>query len=320
MTSIEAFSNALLALHALARRSPPHRLLGEALSQFRTLVPFDAAWWGECSAPRGAEPPASWQHGSLGLPASFAQEWNAVSAADVFARDSIAALGRVCRVSGNDDEAEEVRRFSRRHDLFHAMAITSELPDSGLMFFVVLYRGERREPFDDAQALLFGQYCRHLQQQWTARLQDAMRRMLAGGARSTALCEPDGRLLYIGLDVASLLARQFPGWQGTQLPDALAPRLARAPCTLRLGRRALAVRPCGGLLALALGQAQRQEPIAPREREAALLYAAGESYKAIARQLGLSPATVRTYLRDVYARLGVRTKLELRELLGLEAG
>jgi DNA-binding CsgD family transcriptional regulator len=42
-----------------------------------------------------------------------------------------------------------------------------------------------------------------------------------------------------------------------------------------------------------------------------MLYAQGRSYKEIARLLGLSPATVRTYLRSVYVQLGVRNKIEL---------
>jgi DNA-binding CsgD family transcriptional regulator len=42
-----------------------------------------------------------------------------------------------------------------------------------------------------------------------------------------------------------------------------------------------------------------------------MLYAQGHSYKEIARLLGLSPATVRTYLRSVYIQLGVRNKIEL---------
>lgn len=51
--------------------------------------------------------------------------------------------------------------------------------------------------------------------------------------------------------------------------------------------------------------------LSPREHRVARLFARGLSYKEIARQLGLSPATVRTYLRDAYLRLGVKNKIEL---------
>ncbi|WP_232521631.1 response regulator transcription factor [Paracidovorax citrulli] len=46
-----------------------------------------------------------------------------------------------------------------------------------------------------------------------------------------------------------------------------------------------------------------------------MLYAHGHGYKAIAGLLGLSPATVRTYLRSAYAVLGVRNKVELAAAL-----
>ena len=51
--------------------------------------------------------------------------------------------------------------------------------------------------------------------------------------------------------------------------------------------------------------------LAPREMSAAMLYAQGRSHKDIAATLGLTPATVRTYLRTAYAALGVSNKVDL---------
>jgi DNA-binding CsgD family transcriptional regulator len=317
--AIEAFSESLLRLHELADRVPSHQLLADALSQLRALVAFDACWWGECSPALVDTPPANWQHGSLGLPAAFAEEWNAVGAADDFAASSMAAPGTVCRVSGYEDDLPAVASFARRHDLFHVMAITLDQPESGLMFFVCLYRGERGRAFDDDEAAQFGQYGRHLRLHWTARVRDAMRRVFAGDARGLALCEASGRLLYVGAGIASLIARHCPGWQGTTLPEPLLALARRAPASLALGRRTILATPHSGVVTLSIGGVRLEGRLSPREREAAVLYATGESYKEIARRLALTPATVRTYLRDVYARLGVRNKVELRVLLGIDA-
>lgn len=57
-------------------------------------------------------------------------------------------------------------------------------------------------------------------------------------------------------------------------------------------------------------------PLSPRELAVALLYAQGHTNKEVARLLGLSPATVRTYLRDAYQLLGVSNKIELLAALG----
>jgi len=316
--AIEAFSESLLRLHELADRVPSRQFLADALSHLRPLIAFDACWWGQCSPPLADKPPAGWQHGSLGLPASFAEEWNAVGATDDFARSSMTAPGSVCRVSGYEDDPPEVALFARRHDLFHVMAITFELPESGLMFFMCLYRGERERAFDDDEAAQFGQYGRHLRLHWTMRVRDAMRQVFAGDALGLALCEASGRLLYVGAGMASLIVRHYPGWRGTTLPDPLLALARRAPASVVLGRRTVIATPHADVVTLSTGSSRVDKRMSPREREAAVLYATGESYKEIARRLGLTPATVRTYLRDVYARLGVRNKVELGVLLGID--
>ncbi len=45
--------------------------------------------------------------------------------------------------------------------------------------------------------------------------------------------------------------------------------------------------------------------LSEREGEVAELYARGETYKAIARALGIAPATVRKHLNAIYQKLGV---------------
>jgi len=53
-----------------------------------------------------------------------------------------------------------------------------------------------------------------------------------------------------------------------------------------------------------------------RELQAARLYASGLTYRAIAAQLGVAPATVRNQLRAGFAKLGVSSKVELARRLG----
>ena len=92
----------------------------------------------------------------------------------------------------------------------------------------------------------------------------------------------------------------------------VAQALAGAPCTLSVGKACrLRLEPCGPLVAVSLASRQHKQALAPRELSAAMLYAQGRSHKDIAATLGLTPATVRTYLRTAYAALGVSNKLEL---------
>lgn len=53
-----------------------------------------------------------------------------------------------------------------------------------------------------------------------------------------------------------------------------------------------------------------------RESQIAQDYASGESYQQIAGRLCLAPSTVRTHLATIYRKLGVSSKLDLRDRLG----
>jgi DNA-binding CsgD family transcriptional regulator len=326
---LRALSRSLLRLSVQAQQAPPQDLLHQALQTLRGLVPFDSAWWGEVSAGEpGGEvdggfsqgvhaqgAPRNWLHGSIGLARGFADEWNALSAVDDFAQQSISRLGEVIRerdVAGALPDNPQVMAFAERHGLYHCMALTAELPHSGLMFFVSVYRQRTRTEFTDAETVLFGEFVVHLLQHWHHRLQRLQNDSPRRPWDSFALAQPTGELLFSGLRISQALRAACPQWTGTRLPAAVVQALPGAPCTLALGKACrLRLEPCGPLVALSMASDRHKQPLAPRELSAAMLYAQGQSYKDIAATLGLTPATVRTYLRTAYAALGVRNKLEL---------
>jgi DNA-binding CsgD family transcriptional regulator len=55
-------------------------------------------------------------------------------------------------------------------------------------------------------------------------------------------------------------------------------------------------------------------PLTGREREIADLVAAGRTNKEIAAQLVLSTRTIEAHLRNIFAKLGVRSRVELARL------
>jgi DNA-binding CsgD family transcriptional regulator len=61
--------------------------------------------------------------------------------------------------------------------------------------------------------------------------------------------------------------------------------------------------------------APKPEHLSARERQIAEAYAAGRSYRQIAEQLFIAPATVRTHLSTIYRKLGVSSKIELLRIL-----
>lgn len=313
--ALEAFSSRLLELDRRPARTSPSRLMVDGLAGLRALVPFDAAWWGECSGGIDGLAPRNWLSGRINLSPDFAREWNRIGATDRFARESMERLDTVVQQVGYADPVPAVEAFSRRHDLYHIMAITRALPGSGLLHFISLYRHRASAPFEPAHQVLFEQFSAHLVQRWSARVTALIGDGAASAGDGHALLDGAGEFVYLGARVALALRDRFPNWDGTQLPAELAAGLRRTPGTLKLGPRRLELQPCGELLMLSLVSQRRTPVLPPREMSVALLYAAGRSHKQIARDTGLSPSTVRTYLRDAYLHLGVSDKVALGRML-----
>lgn len=313
---LRALSASLLQLTGLAQRAQPQTLLHDALLVLRALVPFDTAWWGEVSGGSSKNAPRNWMHGSIGLSKGFAQEWNQLSTSDDFAQQSMSRLGVVLLENGPPKPGAappEIEAFSRKHGLFHCMAITVDLPDSGLMFFVSIYRRSPAAPFSAQESGLFGEFVSHLRLHWTHVLEGLQQPHPGRPWNSYALADQDGKLLFMGLRVGMALDAAFPQWSATALPLELMDSIRKKlPRTVAVGTSCrLRLEPCGPLVAITIPSRHHNSPLAPRELGAAMLYAQGRSYKDIAATLGLTPATVRTYLRNAYALLGVRNKVEL---------
>jgi len=322
MATLQAFNRCVLQLASLAREEGGSHFIADGLQAFRELVPFASAWWGEMSAGAASVAPQSWMHGRIDLPDAFAAEWRQVAGVDSFAQDTLTRVGKVVRDSEFTDPVEAVNVFARRYDLYHLMSITFELPESGLNFFVCLYRGVDDVAFDAQEEGLFAAFCDHLLQLWRFQVQDMIRVDTGNGARDFGVARLDGSLLHIGARLCAAIEREVPGWHGSMLPPAVTAQLHKVPCVMRLGRCALTLSPNAEHVILSLEAPPPGVVLAPRERTAAMLFAAGHSYKEIARILSLSPATVRTYLRNCYAQLGVKSKVELGSALrvGLAGG
>lgn len=308
---LRAFSSCLLALGDVTHGASVDQIVEAAMRTFQPLVRFDRAWWGQVAG--DTTEARNWVQGHIGLAPHFGAEWNRIAPRDKFAHGSMHGLGRVIRSADEDDPAmpEEIFAFCERWDLRHAMAITVELPGSGQYFFISLYRGLGADGFSDEEAGLFAEFSTHLLQGWRQRLAAIQARLAMSSWDSFAVAEPQGRLLYLGRRAAAELKRAFPEWAGWSLPAALNASLADPEGPARVPP-SITVQRVGALVAIACSRkAARRAGLTPSQWNAAVLYAQGQPNTAIAQRLGLSAATVRTYLRDVYAQLGVRNKIEL---------
>jgi DNA-binding CsgD family transcriptional regulator len=316
---LERFSAALLRLGALAHELGAAEFLERASEVLMALIPFSRGMWGMGVERGRGRLPAIHQAQYIGLPDSFAAEWLAVGLHDSFAERMRRRPGQVQRYDGavpepSPPEEAGVLAFSERHGLHHGMALRMEIASMGHGFFMILYRGPAEPAFDEGEAQLFALFLQHLLQLWHQRLQAALAAQAQAELAGAALVrEDDGRLLFAGPALCELLSAAWPDWDGMTLPAPLLPLLRQPlPQRLRLAQGLLELRRSGAHLWLMRHEAGLRAPgLTPRRMQALQLFAAGHSYKETARQLGLTPATVRTYLRDAYLALGVSNKIEL---------
>lgn len=313
----DALGDMLGELFEFARASDPSTFLRGALCLLRSRVPFRSGWWGLCTdGPDDA--PIDYVHiDLLDLPRDIVDDWRPLSARDTFAAKVMGSPDTVHQFIGYGTDDPAVNALPRLHDLYFGMAACTREPITGHMLAIALYRGRTSTPFSDVDGLLFRHFLRHTALLWRAALQDAAGHDAQGYAPDRLLAWPDGNVLFAGARIAEALARMWPQWNGQTLPPDAVGALGDAPADSSFGP--IRVAQSGGLLLMQLRERTAASMLSPRERRVASLFARGESYKEIARIVGLSPQTVRTYLRDAYARLGVKNKIELGRALSGEA-
>ena len=168
-------------------------------------------------------------------------------------------------------------------------------------------------------------YDRAREREAVAALLAALERGLAEHDSAVILVERDGAVASLTGAADAILDRYFPAHRAGTLPAPAAEGLgagADGPLALAAEAGRLTVRAqesaAGTLLTFADSPALTAARLSRlgltrRQAEVLALLAGGAGVDAIARELYISPATVRKHLEHVYARLGVHTRAEAIE-------
>jgi DNA-binding CsgD family transcriptional regulator len=136
-----------------------------------------------------------------------------------------------------------------------------------------------------------------------------------------ALCRADGLIVFAGSGFNHLLQQEWPDWKGPRLPQTLQLSLASVGAAGFTGATiAVSMTRLGEMLFLRASRPSPLMQLSRRELSVARLYGLGHSYKEIARQLDVSPATVRNFLQRIYVKLEIRDKAELAALVARADG
>jgi DNA-binding CsgD family transcriptional regulator len=235
--------------------------------------------------------------------------------------------GRALNICLSDEtwsgtEQLAMREHGRRYGLLHTLSMRLAETNMPGHQFILLSRKSVGQRFSLEETSNFELLAPHMMQAFAT-----CRRVYLGTAqtgdrrvapRAVAMVDRAGVIHDSQAGFLPLLRREWSDWPGERLPEPLLELTARR-CGTRwrfLGQQVAAdFVPVDDLCLVTLRPRHTFDALTPRESEVAHLYAAGGKFREIAQSLQLAPATVRSHLRNVFGKLGVRNKSQLAAAL-----
>lgn len=307
-------SRVLLNIHRAALDIPFGAFQQHVLSLVQEELPFEKAWWGVVSGLK--------IHTSvtLGLPDGYPRHWERIKDHDPIAVEATSQPNRTVVFNHNRLKPfGRTLRFLDAYGIRHVLCTTQPRETLNVMAFLSLYRSD---PSFEASERVFKQclmphlthaltvnWMRHLETVGDSRLDH---RPMA------AICDQRGLIYAAEQRFHSLIQQEWPAWKGPYLPKAMTRTLMSAGRFDARRIQADRVR-AGGLFLVRTRRRSPFDVLTARERDVVDLFSRGMTHKEIARDLALAPATVRHYIRNAYAKLGISDKAALGRLIALDA-
>lgn len=305
----------ILDLHQAGRDAPHGAFQNIALDIIGALLPFDSAWWGNASA----QPVEIHRLHLHNCPDSILNDYLPYLDQDFMRVALMANPGRSVNLADLTTRADFVRtalyrNVGKRYKIEWSLGTLLVEPVSSLNEFLTLWRHDPRRPYTETE--------RQTKELLMPHIADAHRvsrlREVLDDPRERHACwamaDERGFLREINPAFVHCLRDHWPQWQGSRLPDELLAPVAEAR-PVQVGRQQLRIEAHGIYRYLRVTRPSILDSLSPREQEIVQRYAGGETYAAIAKAIGLSPATVRNHISRCYQKLAVNNKAELAKRL-----
>jgi DNA-binding CsgD family transcriptional regulator len=197
--------------------------------------------------------------------------------------------------------------------------IGSESGGSPLLDWIVLWRSGMEDHYTQQEATLLAAIWPHLSQALELnRCVNSVQLFTRDDSRRNALAIVDrrGEICLADPEFGMLVREEWAWWEGQSLPPRVAEALVvRGMPRFRGANVQFESNRSEELFVVRVRRLNPMDRLSERERDIALRYSEGASYKEIARELAIAPSTVRNRLQDVYRKVGVGDKAELATLI-----
>ncbi|HEY9148319.1 MAG TPA: LuxR C-terminal-related transcriptional regulator [Gammaproteobacteria bacterium] len=311
-SDIARISHFLLELYRNAQQMEPGRFQQDMLQQLGQLLDFDYAVWGGAQA---AERQIT-DLVVLNQSPELLIRWQEVGQQDSFCDLTLRHLNRSWMFDDvlNYRNTLAYNEHWRTFDVRHMISTIMQEPMDGYVSFIGLCNVDPSRPFSEHERQIKQLLMPHLSEALRLNRQQTLD-LSTEDNEGTALASPQGWILASSAPFAALLQEEW-GSAIRRLPATLFDDTATYGDWC--GRRIIIqFRRFSGHLLLRARPLTPLDRLSPRAQEVAQLYAGGLSHKEVARQLGISPETVRKHLVRIYAQLGIASKASLARLVSL---
>ena len=312
-------SDFLLRLSRGALEKPANEFKNWALSEVALLIPFDSSVWGmgclmiERNIVHSAH--------LYKLDSHFVESWLRFESEDRLIRD-IALNSHKAFIVDVNAEYSGTKLYTihcKNYGVEHIVATGIVDPDTRILNTLCLYRADAGKPFSEKERLykeyIFPHLVEAARTNWLINLPSMFSSKSHSIFNALAVCDASG-LLHVAMpSFVEVCRKEWNGWTGPFMPRELIGSLTDGPkdfigenIVIRVVRLADMFLFRGRLKVLADSLSEREIQIAQQVSE-------GSDYKTIAQALQLSPATVRTHVKNIFQKLGINDKAMMGNLL-----
>jgi DNA-binding CsgD family transcriptional regulator len=252
-------------------------------------------------------------------------DWEQINRHDTVVPTVLSALGRafcfhaptLFAGPGKAIMRDFIQRTGHRNNL--VIALLDD--DEGLCKSLSLYRAGPEDRYAERDGQVLEALMPHVVE--ALRINESLGALAvradADARASLAIAGVNGALHYVGPRFVELMRLEWPQWSSTRLPACALDGVSCAGGHGWSGRSiAFTVERIGELLFVRARALHPSARLSSRELRVAALYGAGRSHKEIARDLELSPVTVRNHLQHIYAKLRINDKAQLATMMSRE--
>lgn len=308
----------LLDLYALANQTGIGEFENGFFRLLSSLLVFDAGWTGVTT--HTATGPVMHNSFTWGLPDTFFGDWIKVRDCDPLVTATRGAYGRATAISIVDPGvAPRFVNWSVKYGLAQLMVVTALDHRFGLTTFLSVYRRALDKPFTSDDARTVEDVIAHLAAALTINRSFQLTRepgATPSASPARAICDSFGAVHQADKAFETILRLDWPLHANQTLPRPLIDWL-HGDATRPFTGEHVTVHcvPTAGLYQLEARARSELDRLSPRELVAIRHYGEGLSHKEVAQRMGISPTTVRHYLRCAYRKLGMHDKTEIPRLL-----